>query len=192
MAVDGRAVVFGDDGTWPLNIKSVRLVFESLEGCGCNAACSLEVVGNIYEPDCTPNWPTTSNTEELKGCDGKEYGVMWKPGVCGDQAANVPLRLCDGTILGMLYPASIPGKATKPVRLGCDEDAVIVGYALNDISPSYYSSGGCTSRPGQQRTAWFDVNGGQTRRIGGFAGRYKVFATLLTGSNVMLAEGPVL
>ncbi len=192
LAVDARAIVFGDDGTWPEGIESVRLVFESVDGCGCNATCSLEVSGKLYEAGCVPHWPTSGNATPLKGCDGSGAGFMFVPGACADPAATVSLDLCDGTPVGLLYPTPVPGKATVPVRVGCDASAQIVGYALNSLASGSYRSAGCTTNPGQQRTAWFDVTGGQTRRIGGFAGRYKVFGTLVSGSTVLLAEGPVL
>lgn len=189
--IDGRALVFGDDGTWPKNLDAVRLLFESHEGCGCNAECSLEVEGSMFEAGCNPDWPTASSTIVVRDCCGWGNGYAYRPNGCADPAATVELSTCGGEVVGLIYPSPVPGKATTPVRSGCTAPAALVGYALDSIN-SLYRQAGCTTYPGEQRTAWFDVTAAQTRALGRFAAQYKVIGVLASGSTVVLAKGPVL
>lgn len=191
LRVDGRAIVFGDDGTWPENLEAVRLSIESVEGCGCNAECSIEVEGTLFEAGCNYDWPTAASTVVIRDCCGWGGGYAHRNTGCQDPAATVPLQTCNGTVVGYIYPAPVPGKATTAVRSGCSTPAALVGYALDKIK-SIYRSGGCTAHPGEQRTAWFDLTAAQTRRLSKFAGKYRVIGVLASGSSVVLAEGAVL
>ena len=191
LKIDGRAIVLGDDGTWPESVDTVRLLFESVDGCGCNAACSLEIEGSVFEAGCNYDWPTASSTIVIRDCCGWGAGYAYRNNGCQDPAATVQLKTCDGAVVGLIYPAPVPGKATTRVNEGCTAPAALVGYALDKIK-SVYRMGGCTAYPGEQRTAWFDITAAQTRAIGKFAGRYKLLGILPSGSTVVLAEGAVL
>lgn len=53
--VDGRALAFqGDD--WPSTIVSVKLIFESASGCGCNPKCSVSIPGTLFEAGTKPGY----------------------------------------------------------------------------------------------------------------------------------------
>lgn len=190
LSIDGRAVVFGDDGSWPKNLAAVRLLFQSHDECGCDSHCSMEVEGNLFAAGCSPDWPTASSTIPLRSCNGSGDGYAYRANGCSDPAATVDISLCSGEVIGHVYPAPVPGKATTPIVVGCTAQA-IVGYALDSIN-SAYRSAGCTAYPGEQQTAWFDLTAAQTRKLGRFAERYKVIGVMASGSTVVLSSGPVL
>jgi len=191
LRADGRSIVFGDDGTWPENLDAVRLSLESVEGCGCNAECSLEVEGTYFEAACNYEWPTAASTIVIRDCCGWGNGYAYRNTGCQDPAATVKLEDCSGKVVGWIYPSPVPGKASTPVRSGCSTPAALVGYALDKIK-TVYRQGGCTAYPGEQRTAWFDLTAAQTRRAAKFAGKYRVIGVLESGSTVVLAEGAFL
>jgi hypothetical protein len=193
LKVDGRALAFGDDGSWPDTIVAVQLVFESYDGAHCSPCgpkCSLSVMGTIYDIGCVPGFPTGANMLPISDCGQQNYGFAYLEGCGKDPAATVPLVDCDGKTGGWVYPAPT-AIATQAVTEGCGTSPVVVGYAVNKLSNIYYSPAGVV-RPGEQRTAWFDLTAAQTRRLGAFASYYKVIGITESGARVTLQQGAYL
>lgn len=194
LRVDGRALVFGDDGTWPDTVVTVQLVFESYDdGCGCTPCaprCTLAVTGSIYGAACVPGFPTGRNMMPISDCCQNNYGFAYLDGCGKDPAATVGLVDCYGKISGWVYPTATK-IARMPVTEGCGASPVIVGYAVNDILTSHCSPAGVVF-PGEVRTAWFDLTSAQTRRLSGFAASYRLVGITESGARITLRQGPYL
>ena len=189
LEADCRALVWGNQGSWPNNIVAVSLVVESYEGCGCDARCSITINGSYYAAGAKPGVPTISNLVPLTDCAGSSNGYAYKA-AGRDPAATVPIATCDGQIAGYLYPDTNRCGDFVPVYEGC-QTPVLLGYALSTLIANYTSPAG-TVYPNEQATAWFSLTAAQTRAAKRFAGKYKVIGTTASGARVTLAEGAYL